>query len=1765
MEEVDEATGAVVRHKKSNNIKRRKRRGGNRFIDDEVEVSTDEEVSSDEELDDDLIDDVAEDDDMLLIDDDEVDEADDEETARRKERSRAIKRRRRRRKGTRTKRKETPLDEEDYNLIAENLGVQVRPSIDDDVLRDEDEGEEGGEESGAQKNKRRRLKKDTSVRTEDLFMPVMEENKEEERTQRRARRLMDEEEKDRAFIDNSGDGGTAAKRRRGHIDEGEHGDDELLNVIDQEPVRGGRSEAEDDERGDDTAMDDEEWGGRDRGGRAGKLESLFGNVKAFLSESSLLGKRSNEAMEGEEDEEEAAVIGRRAEKRKREVELKKAAEAAEPAQLIRDLDLPERMQLRVQRQGTFATASVEVQKEEMKEEAMWMLPRLREGAADVTSQEAMLGWVEAVLSLLRVQHMEVPYIVTYCKDVFSDDSGHALSEDAVWLIDQLDAEWDLLQSRRRRLLHLAAKYAEDDHQLRAMIKGSLHSEDLDDVQDHLKILSIVRHTRRIGAAAVAGDEGEDSGKRRSTTANVRRAEYSLTRDAVASGVDTASGRLGLSAHQFAENLKLRYHLHMPADPPYDLEESATAFLGRAYGTVSAVIDGMVSFTALRLASDPTIRREVKLLVWSSCVVSTRPTTKGKREVDDTHEYVHILQVDRKPVPAFADNPAQFLLMGKALKEGFIELSVEVEKEPGAAGEGPVDPIFRTLCELYISANHTDDAREWNVHRKAILTKAYASLLARSYVYVKGRLLRDGIERVIKASERRLYQHLTAGPFNPPPSSSAKDDRRDRWRIISGCVGDGSSPSFFAVLNSHGFVLDTLVLHFLKSRASARNRDGSQLNEGERLNYARKKEDVNKFAALVTKHRPALIALDASSLDVLSLKEEIEQKALVDSPETRVELFDPELARIFSNSARGEVELKEHDRHLRLAVGLGRRVLDPISELCATWSTPMHHAGGLLGSLGLIGREAEGLRRAAVQASANPLANDILAMHLHSLQGSVPVSQLLRALERSVLKVVNKVGVDINRLTTRPWLTGTMQFVSGLGPIKAQAILTQIKRRGFLPNRDSLLRKARKPGEASDALDDELGMLGPCVHANCAGFLKVHPNTEMESSPDVLSTMLDQTRIHPERYDLAAQIAREALNIDEDAEEEKEEREEEEEEEEEDDPDDDQERQQRREKRKQLRREQRERSRPFLRQARHVAELMTNRDRANSLETLDLPAFALIEYEERNVRILHTLQMIKAELINPFDTSNILRPFTTPTPAELFTTLTGETSRSLREGQLMTVQVQGFTARGCYVTLDGGLRGFLRTENVSSSAPTFDYKSAEERDRAIKWLKARLAMNQAVEVRVMRIDRQQWPYSVEVSTRSADLARHPLASVSDDSWLMASEEERLFLMDKYAVPLPSAEQRMADELHALRSSLKKRPFIQRAIIHPSFRNCTREEAVAALESMPPGEVVVRPSSVGTDRVVVTWKVSDDMYGHVEVREGAKGANPLELGASLSIGEQRFEDVDEILARFIAPMARLAHRLIAHKNFRLGDSAEIEAILRVEKDAYPRKIPYAVSFLADDKGSFRAFLFSFLPSDRVKSEKITVGPKGFGFGGKTYRDPEQVIGALKHTIKVGGTKQPEPPPTPLALPPARPPAPQRPPPPPAVHYTPPPPPPPPPASTAPARYAAPVTSGFVHPSRAIPIPGDGPPPPPPAAAYGGGYTGAGAAPSAGRASRWSAGPSQPLPAAPGGYVPGPPVPPSGLPAYPTLPYYGQAGAPQPPPPASPQYPYPLYTAR
>ena len=66
------------------------------------------------------------------------------------------------------------------------------------------------------------------------------------------------------------------------------------------------------------------------------------------------------------------------------------------------------------------------------------------------------------------------------------------------------------------------------------------------------------------------------------------------------------------------------------------------------------------------------------------------------------------------------------------------------------------------------------------------------------------------------------------------------------------------------------------------------------------------------------------------------------------------------------------------------------------------------------------------------------------MSLHPLQKCVNRRQLMEALEKVAIEVVNLVGIDISQLSVSENLANQLQFVCGLGPRKAYSLLEKIK-------------------------------------------------------------------------------------------------------------------------------------------------------------------------------------------------------------------------------------------------------------------------------------------------------------------------------------------------------------------------------------------------------------------------------------------------------------------------------------------------------------------------------------------------------------------------------------------------------------------------------------------------------------------------------------------------------------------------------------------------
>lgn len=201
--------------------------------------------------------------------------------------------------------------------------------------------------------------------------------------------------------------------------------------------------------------------------------------------------------------------------------------------------------------------------------------------------------------------------------------------------------------------------------------------------------------------------------------------------------------------------------------------------------------------------------------------------------------------------------------------------------------------------------------------------------------------------------------------------------------------------------------------------------------------------------------------------------------------------------------------------------------------------------------------------------------------------------------------------------------------------------------------------------------------------------------------DDVQDPLDDTRIHPEDYELARKMATDALELDE-----------------EDIHDE---------------------------HPSHVVTLiMQDGDNEKKLNELNLDEFAVNMFEANEDRKRHTLNVIRAELLKPF--SEQRAPYPILGDWDVLTMLSGETDRTLRPGLIISIQVVRISKNKNFVTvrLDSGLEGVINAQYLADIPPS-----------APEDVVSKGQMLQGVVITI-KVDLPQDQFLVELSTRPSDI-------------------------------------------------------------------------------------------------------------------------------------------------------------------------------------------------------------------------------------------------------------------------------------------------------------------------------------------------------------------------------------------------------------------------
>ncbi|KAK9852135.1 hypothetical protein WJX84_004569 [Apatococcus fuscideae] len=493
----------------------------------------------------------------------------------------------------------------------------------------------------------------------------------------------------------------------------------------------------------------------------------------------------------------------------------------------------------------------------------------------------------------------------------------------------------------------------------------------------------------------------------------------------------------------------------------------------------------------------------------------------------------------------------------------------------------------------------------------------------------------------------------------------------------------------------------------------------------------------------------------------------------------------------------------------------------------------------------------------------------------------------------------------------------------------------------------LLQDTRRAGYAATrgSLFRDIAYLGNNVFTNAAGTIRIHPsNTILEES--AVFDPLDDSRIHPRQYPAAIQVAYAAMGRqgDEDA---------------------------------------------------AVDQLQTRRrdvERVN-LEDIDKQ---LSESKESD---LSKLIDVAFELQMPYGD---LRPSDQRLSTEqVFWLMIGETRDTLKPGRPVQATVRYVNENFARVTLDdlGGLEAVLEAGSISRQG----HVNPMERVHV-----GNILSPQTCRIESLSEDKDRnGEIVVKICTNAFD---------NEEKWeALYCRGDEVHPVDKYY----RVEQKTdIKKKEASRAKAQADNFLRRRIDHPSFQNCTQGEALEFIHNV--GDAVFRPSHRGSDRLLLSLAVSKaeneekPMVMTFEILEKKKagGASNLSLGAELTIIHgahytEVFEDLDEILANFVAPYIRNFNAVVNHKKFVPGSFSDIKqaAIQQckstrraatcwghtTEVDGKPRALPGFFSLCC---------ILSENRSPRLDCFQVT--PLGYWYAKKMRTSLDNVSDAFKRVV-------------------------------------------------------------------------------------------------------------------------------------------------------------------
>ncbi|KAF3932107.1 hypothetical protein ABW20_dc0106910 [Dactylellina cionopaga] len=381
---------------------------------------------------------------------------------------------------------------------------------------------------------------------------------------------------------------------------------------------------------------------------------------------------------------------------------------------IRSTDIPERFQLA--RKPYF---HVRITDEEYADEGNWIATLMFSQKRNLLPhhRDPFFRAVNRVLDFIIKDNMEIPFIYQNRKDyiIHTETRGgdRLLTQDELWTVLELDLKYRAFIEKKNAVKRTYRSLTINDETYNSRIGDLENIEEIQDLQEYLQF----QYSEEIkDLSAIQAQSNGANGAHKKRPGATRTIFDKIRKSRVYDLVKA----FGISAAEFALNVSLDQKRKFPDEPAEFPNELADSCLdARDFRTGSDALKAAKMMLAEEFFMNPVLRRVVRQKLFINGQLHVKTTDKGLKKIDELHPYYEFKYLKNQSTGALLSNPSRFLKMLAAENEGLVTLQIEMATKAR---------FLRQLYDLISSENYSDQADVWNDERKDVVDIAMEKLL-----------------------------------------------------------------------------------------------------------------------------------------------------------------------------------------------------------------------------------------------------------------------------------------------------------------------------------------------------------------------------------------------------------------------------------------------------------------------------------------------------------------------------------------------------------------------------------------------------------------------------------------------------------------------------------------------------------------------------------------------------------------------------------------------------------------------------------------------------------------------------------------------------------------------------------------------------------------------------------------------------------------------------------------------------------------------------